>query len=49
MNEEKYTVWVGGTEVTDYAVDFDEAYHIASIWNVDHGYDDVKIEEMNDE
>jgi len=43
---EKYTVWVGGTEVTDYAVDFDEAYYIASIWHVDEGHDDVQIQEV---
>ena len=48
MNEEeKYTVWVGGTEVTDHYVDFDEAYYIASCWHVDEGYDDVIIEEVD--
>ena len=46
---EKYTVRVGGTEVTDYPVSFDEAYYIASVWNVDEGYDDVQIEEVDSE
>ena len=47
-DEAKYTVWVGGTEVTDYPVNFDKAYHIASIWNVDEGHDDVKIQEVTE-
>jgi len=42
--EEFYSVWVGGIEVTYYPVSFDEAYYIASVWNVDEGYDDVIIE-----
>lgn len=45
----KYTVWVGGTEVTDYPVDFDTAYYLCSIWNCDEGYDDVQIQEINEE
>ena len=44
MSEALYTVWVDGAEITDSAVDFDEAYYIASIWHVDEGHDDVKIE-----
>lgn len=48
-DDKKYTVWVGGTEVTDYLVDFDTAYYIASCWNVDDGYDDVQIQEVDDE
>ena len=46
--EKKYTVWVGGTEVTDYPVDFDTAYHICSVWNCDEGYDDVVISEAEE-
>jgi len=44
MSEALYTVWVDGAEITDSAIDFDEAYYIASIWHVDEGHDDVQIE-----
>ena len=43
----KYTVWVGGTEVTDYHVDFDIALSIALQWRGD-GYEDVKIEQVSE-
>ena len=43
----KYTVWVGGTEVTDYYVDRDTADEILMEW-LDKGYDgmDVWIDEV---
>ena len=43
----KYTVWVGGTEVTDYYVDRDTADEILMDW-LDKGYDekDVWIDEV---
>jgi len=42
-----YSVWVGGTEVTDHYVDFDTAYYVASLWNED--YEDVAILEKEAE
>jgi len=43
----KYTVWVGGTEVTDYLVDRDTADEILMDY-LDKGYDekDVWIDEV---
>ena len=43
----KYTVWVGGTEVTDYYVDRDTADEILMDY-LDKGYDekDVWIDEV---
>jgi hypothetical protein len=43
----KYTVWVGGTEVTDYYVDRDTADEILMDY-IDQGYDidDVWIDEV---
>jgi len=45
----KYTVWVGGTEVTDYYVDRDTADEILMDW-LDKGYDgiDVWIDEVDE-
>jgi len=40
-----YTVWVGGTEVTDWALDLREAQEIAEKYR-DDGYDDVAVEEL---
>ena len=44
----KYTVWVGGTEVTDYLVDRDTADEILMDY-LDKGYDeeDVWIDEVD--
>ena len=39
----KYTVWVGGTEVNAYYVEYDEACSIAKKY-IDEGYDDVIIQ-----
>ena len=43
--EEKYSVWVEGTEVTDHYVDFDTAYYIWSLYVYDDGLEDVAIVE----
>jgi hypothetical protein len=42
----KYTVWVGGGEITDYYVDHYTATIIAEQW-IKQGYDDVQIERIN--
>ena len=42
----KYTVWVGGGEMTDYYVDHYTATIIAEQW-IEQGYNDVKIERIN--
>ncbi len=39
----KFTVWVGGTEVTDYIVSLIEANEIAEYY-INLGYEDVKVE-----
>ena len=44
MNNKKYVVWVGGLEVNDWALTFDEATRLAHEYELD-GYDDVSIEE----
>jgi hypothetical protein len=41
----RYTVWVGGGEVTDYYVDLETAKRIANHW-LSEGYDDVSVEEI---
>ena len=41
----KYTVWVGGTEVCDHYVDRREAYRIATRYE-SQGYNDVVIEKV---
>ena len=38
----KYTVWVGGTEVTDTYSDLSTAEELAQIY-IDNQYDDVQI------
>ena len=41
-----YSVWVGGSEVNDFALtDYALAEQVADIW-VSMGYDDVKVEEI---
>ena len=44
----KYTIWIGGTEVTDYPVDRDTADEILMDY-LDKGYDekDVWIDEVD--
>ena len=42
---ERYSVWVGGTEVNDHLLTKKLATAIASIWT-DEGYDDVIVEEV---
>ena len=44
MNEETYTVWVGGTEVNDYLMTFEKAQLLADVY-IEDGYDDVIIED----
>ena len=44
----KYSVWVGGGEVNNYAIDSrKEAEAIAKEWILE-GYDDVQIEEIKE-
>jgi len=43
---DKYTVWVGGTEVNDYYVNKKTADRISKEYKLD-GYDDVIIEKVN--
>ena len=45
---DKYSVWVGGVEVNDFYLSFDEAKLLASQYS-DEGYDDVKIEKVEEE
>lgn len=40
-----YTVWVGGIEVNDYYLSYEEAEDLAQEY-IDDGYDDVVIEPM---
>jgi len=42
---EKYTVWVGGSEMNDYYLSLSEAQTIAQQYITD-GYDDVIIERV---
>ena len=42
---EKYTVWVGGSEMNDYYLSLSEAQTIARQYITD-GYDDVIIERV---
>lgn len=39
----EYTVWVDGTEITDFYVNFDTAVHIA-LTNREDGYENITIE-----
>ena len=41
--DHKYSVWVGGSEVNGYQLNYPEAREIALSW-IDEGYDDVVIE-----
>lgn len=42
----KFTVWVGGSEVNDYLLTLVQAIELADVY-IDDGYDDVKIEQIN--
>ncbi len=42
MSEATYTVWVGGTEVTDYYLTKEVANQIADVF-VANGYTDVQV------
>ena len=44
--DKKFSVWVGGTEVTDYYVTYSKAFSIANKYR-EEGYDDVvmRVEE----
>ena len=44
MTPECFSVWVGGVEVNDYLVTFDQALEIAEEWRED-GYEDVAIDD----
>ncbi len=44
MNEARFTVWVGGTEVNDYLLTHAQAIKLAEVWKQD-GYEDVAIDE----
>jgi len=43
--EARYTVWVGGTELTDYAIPYAEAKDLQERCYA-LGYDDVQIERV---
>jgi hypothetical protein len=43
--DRKYSVWVGGGEVNDYALDYETALRVAEGWRND-GYDEVQIQEV---
>lgn len=45
MNDEMWTVWVGGVEVNDYHLTKEEADRLASIYRAD-GYEDVVVERV---
>lgn len=40
---DKYSVWVGGAEINEYSLTFDEAEALAEQF-IEDGYDDVKVE-----
>lgn len=48
MSNYKYTVWVGGAEVTNYLVTKQTAHDIANYWE-SQGHDDVEIEVYKNE
>ena len=43
----KYTVWVGGSEVTDYLLDHELATDIANQY-LEQGYEDTVIERIEE-
>jgi len=40
----QYTVWVGGTEVTDNYVDFEDAKRLYDYYTKERGHNDVRVE-----
>ena len=46
MKNNKYTVWVGGTEVNDYYLTKQQAENLAFEYE-QQGYDDVFVEQIN--
>lgn len=45
MEEERFTVWVGGGEINDNLLTKPEADALAEAWSA-KGYDDVQVEEI---
>ena len=43
----RYTVWVGGTEINDHFVAQNKAKAIAQVW-IESGYEDVAIVKIDD-
>ena len=48
MIEDKWTVWVGGTEVNDYALTYEQAQELSEQYRL-WGYDDVEVDEYRSE
>ena len=48
MNEDRYTLWVGGSEVNNYYLTLIEAEELADEY-IEDGYDDVQIEKITGE
>jgi hypothetical protein len=46
VKNNKYTVWVGGTEVNDYYLTKQQAENLAFEYE-QQGYDDVIVEQIN--
>lgn len=44
--EKRYTVWVGGIEITDSLLTYQEALELADEWR-NRGYNDVVIDEYD--
>ena len=42
MSGNTWTVWVGGSEVNDHYITYEEAVRLAEIWKAD-GYEDTQI------
>ena len=45
MDEYNYSVWVGGTEVNDYYLNYSESIKLSEHYK-GKGYDDVRIEKI---
>ena len=43
---DKYTVWVGGSEMSSNLLSYSQALKIVKVWE-DFGYNDVVIEEVS--
>lgn len=42
---DKWTVWVGGGEINDYLLTYEQANYLAGYW-IGRGYDDVAVEKV---